>query len=358
MQKVTLDEQYGLKRTRQGIGRSYGGEIEIIVLDARGRKIHHYREHNIVKIFAKEILAHRMAHNKIWDPTASSGDGAWIASGIDPLEDFAAKYILLGASFDENGAPLDSTDSRYYTLDPITGQYIPIQLGVGAEYGGGLINAIPIAEPERSLKKIERIYFEPTYQPSGTPLLQYDVRAMNNILVLETTLRKEEYNGFGLTESDYFTITEVALSGGKEFTTTGACECLPKELFLEGTSGGIAITANTTGTSTVTVDPADIASVDVISEGDQVKIVDVGNTAKDDVTIDQINSHYLVIGKQVGGSDIVLDRTPVDADNVPLTGQIGLFKDTLRIFSHRILKMPFKKSSDFEIIVRWRIIMN
>ena len=354
MQKIELTEQYGLKHR----GHSYDGEVEIIVLDKRGRKVQHFREHNIVKIFAKEILAHRMAHSKIWDPTANADAGGWVASGIDPDEDFAAKYIMFGASFDENGVPLDTTDDRYYTLDPVTGTYIPITLGVGAEYGGGLINAIPIAEPDRALKKIERIYFEPTYQPSGTPLLQEDVRAMNNVVVLETTLRKEEYNGFGLTESDFFTITEVALAAGKEFDTIGSCECTPKELFLEGKSGGASITATTTGTSTITIDPADVAYVDVIKEGDQVKIVDQGDTAQDEVSLDQLNPHYLVISKAVGGSDIVLDRTPVDTDNNALTGQVGVFRDTLRIFSHRILKVPFKKSSDFEIIVRWRIIMN
>ena len=137
MQKIELTEQYGLKHR----GHSYDGEIEIIMLDKQGRKVQHYRDHNIVKIFAKEILAHRMAHSKIWDPTANAGAGAWVASGIDPDEDFAAKYILFGASFDENGVPLDTTDDRYYTLDSVTGTYIPITLGVGAEYGGGLINA-------------------------------------------------------------------------------------------------------------------------------------------------------------------------------------------------------------------------
>jgi len=352
--QIELPEQYGTN----GGARAYRGEIEIEVRDKHGRTVNKMRDHNIVKIFAKEILAHRMAHSKVWDPTASSGDGAWVASGIDTEEDMAAKYILFGASFDENGIPLDTTDPRYYTLDPVTNTYVPISLGVGAEYGGGLINAVPIAEPSRSLKKIERIYFEPTYQPAGTPLLQDDVRAMNNIVVLETTLRKEEYNGFGLTDSDFFTITEVALAGGKEFDTVGSCECTPKELFLEGKSDGTAITTTLTGTSTITIDPADIAYVDVIKEGDQVKLVDVGNTAQDDVTLDQVNEHYLVISKAVGGSDIVLDRTPTDSEGAALTGQVGAFRNTLRLFSHRILKVPFKKSSDFEIIVRWRIIMN
>ena len=94
---------------------------------------------------------------------------------------------------------------------------------------------------------------------------------MNNVVVMETTLEKEEYNGFGLTSSDFFTVTEVALAGGKELDSVGACECTPSELFLEGKSDGTAITVNATGTSTVSIDAADIAYINTIKEGDQVK---------------------------------------------------------------------------------------
>lgn len=355
---IKLAERYGVRRTKQGPQRSYRGEIEFIFLDAQGNVVSRLFSPNIVKIFAKEILAHRLAPTRIWDPNAGSGAGGWVASGIDVEEDFIPRYILFGASFDDNGAPLDTTDPRYYTIDPATGQTVPITLGAGAEYDGGLINAIPIADPYRSLKKVERVYFEPTYQPAGTPLLQADVRAMNNIIVLETTLYKDEYNGFGLTSSDYFTITEVALAAGKELTTVGACECDPKDLFLEGKANGVAITANATGTATVTIDPVDIAYVDVIKEGDQVKLVQAGETAGNPAVLSQINAYYLVITKAVGGSDIVLDRTPVDANNVPITGTIGVFKNTLRIFSHRILSAPFRKSDYFQVITRWRIILD
>jgi hypothetical protein len=191
--------------------------------------------------------------------------------------------------------------------------------------------------------------------------MQNDVRAMNNIVVFETTLTKDEYNGFGLTDTDYFTITEVALAGGKELplsaeSGTGYCNDDPKTLFLEGKTDGIAITANATGTATVTIDPTDIAYVNVISEGDQIKIVNAGDNACQ--YLPQINDHYLVCTKAVSGSDIVLDRTPVDENGNPITGPIGLFRDSLRLFSHRILKTPFKKSADFMIIVRWSIIMN
>ena len=342
----------------EAIPNTYRGELEFIFRNpGTGQVFKTIRDHNIVKIFAKEMLAYRLPHSKIWDPNGGSGSGAWIDSGLDAAEEFSAKYFLFGASLDANGAPLDTIDSRYYTQDPVTGTYVPNRLGVGAEYDGGLINAIPISEPSTPLKKIERIYFESSYQPAGTPLLQEDVRAMNNVVVMETTLRKAEYNGFGLTDSDFFTITEVALSSGEELGSVGACDCTPSELFLEGKSDGTAITINATGTSTVSMAVADIAYINTIKEGDQIKIVDAGDTASDDSAVQQVNPHFLVVSKTVGGSDIVLDRTPVDTNNDALTGQLGIFRNTLRIFSHRILKTPFKKSEDFEVIVRWRIIM-
>ena len=72
-----------------------------------------------------------------------------------------------------------------------------------------------------------------------------------------------------------------------------------------------------------------------------------------------IRSYYdLVVNKALGGRDLTLDRTPVDADNIALTGDVGVLRDGFRIFSHRILKTPVKKSEDFEIVVRWRIIFN
>ena len=74
--------------------------------------------------------------------------------------------------------------------------------------------------------------------------------------------------------------------------------------------------------------------------------------------LNQLNPYYLVISKAVGGRDITLDRVPVDVDNAPIAGDIGVLRDGFRIFSHRILKTPVKKSEDFEITVRWRIIMN
>lgn len=337
------------------------GEIEFIIKDKHGNIIDRHTEPNIIKIFAKEMLAHRLPHSKIWDPDANTGLGDWIASPVDPAEDLSAKYILFGASFDEDGVPLDADDDRYYTTDDATGTPVPIRLGVGADFNGGLINAIPIAEPNRPLKRVENISFDATYQPAGSPLLQTDVRAMNNILVLETTIRSSEYNGFGLTDSDSFTITEVALAGGKELGAVGDCECTPRQLFLEGVEGSeptdSAIPIIASGGDTVTIDPS-FGDVELIKEGDQVMIVSESSTAKDFDTLDQVSPFYLVLSKSTTGRDIVLDRTPVDSDQNPLTGTLGIFRDTLRIFSHRILKRPVLKSSDFEIITRWRITFN
>lgn len=333
----------------------YNGEVEIEIRDRNGNIINKLRERNIVKVFAKEILAHRMAHRRVWDPAANTGSGAWVTHSVD-LDEFSVKYMVFGASFDENGDPLDSADERYYTSDSVLGGYVPIMLGPGAEYDGGLINPIPISEPTRPLKKIERIYFEPSYQPAGTPLLQSDVRAVNNVVVFETTLYKEEYNGLGLTSSDFFTITEVALVGAAETDAVGACNCDPRDIFLTGGGNG-ALLASANGTATISLDPSE-TEVDLIKTGDQIKIVNHGSTASDDEILGQLNPYYLVESKLEGGRDIALDRVPVDSSNNPISGEIGVFRDGFRIFSHRILKTPVKKSSDFEIVVRWRITLN
>lgn len=354
MQNITLTEQYGLKRDQS---RSYSGELEIIIKDIHGNIIEQRREPNIVKIFAKELISHRLAHSKIWDPNASSGEGAWVTHDID-IDEFSLKYIVFGASFDSDHNPLDVADTRYYAVDAVTGGYVPVTLGTGAEYDGGLINAIPIAEPNRPLKRIERVYFEPSYQPAGTPLLQEDVRAVNNVLVLETVLEKSEYNGFGVTTGDYFTITEVALVGAAELTDPlGACECDPRDIFLTGGSGGSAQVATASGSATISLSSSESA-VNHIKEGDQIKIVQSGSTAAEDLELSQLNPYYLVTTKALGGRDITLDRTPVDEDGNEIVGTIGVLRDGFRIFSHRVLKAPVKKSGDFQITVRWRLVLS
>lgn len=356
MTKTELNDEYGHNRTPKGKVRSYNGELEFEIRDGHGRTLQKWREPNLIKIFAKEILAHRIPYSKVWDPAAGSGSGDWVTHNLD-LDEFAAKYIVFGASFDVNGNPLDAADTRFYTEDSISGSYIPISLGAGAEYDGGLINAIPISEPSRPLKRIERIFFEPSYQPAGTPLLQEDVRAINNVVVLETTLRKEEYNGLGITANDFFTLTEVALVGAEELGSVGACECDPRDIFLRGSADGGALLANANGTATVNLDPTE-SEIDFLKEGDQVKIVAAGSTASDDSVIDQLNPYYLIINKAIGGRDITLDRTPVDGDGNVITGGVGLLRDGFRIFSHRILSSPIKKSVDFEVVCRWRLIMS
>lgn len=354
--KITVEDQYGFNRTRKGVIKAYNGELEFEIRDRNGMTINKWREPNLIKIFAKEILSHRIPHSKVWDPNAGSGAGDWVTHDID-LEEFAAKYIVFGASFDSDGNPLDAADTRYYTQDAVTGGYVPISLGVGTEYDGGLINPIPLSEPSRPLKRIERIFFEPSYQPAGTPLLQEDVRAINNVVVLETTLLKEEYNGLGITANDFFTITEVALVGAAEIGSVGACECDPRDVFLTGSADGGALLASANGTATVNLDLSE-SEVDLIKEGDQIKIVAANTTASDDSTLSQLNPYYLVTNKVVGGRDITLDRIPVDADGNVLSGEIGLLRDGFRIFSHRVLRVPVRKSDDFSIVVRWRIIMS
>lgn len=339
------------------------GEIEFIIRDRNGMVLGRHVEKNIVKIFAKEILANRVPYSKIWNPNVNSGEGAWEDSGIDALEEMAPKYILLGASYDSDGVPLEFEDDRYYTFDSVTNKYVPIRLNPGAEYDGGLINPITILEPDRPLKRIESIEHEASYQPSGTPLLQDDVRAMNNVVVFETTIKPEEYNGFGLVNSDYFTITEVALAGGKVLDSVGACDCTPRELFLDGVESSataerpLQCVAN--GGDTITIDPSE-TEVDLIKKGDQIRIGGVDDAIDDDTISDlnQVTPYYLVLDKSVGGRDILLDRAVVDNTNTPIVGDVGVLRDTLRIFSHRILTAPIRKTSDIELVVRWRIIFN
>jgi hypothetical protein len=350
--RVDIPESYDTIQTSSGVEKRYKGEIEFIIKDRNGNVIEQVRQPNIIKIFAKEILAHRIPHSKVWDPAANAGSGAWVTHSAD-LDEFSAKYIVFGASFDEEGRPLDTADDRFYALDVGTGNYVPLTLDVGAAFGGGLINPIPISEPTRALKKIERIFFESSYQPSGTPLLQDDVRAINNTVVLETTLRKEEYNGFGLGPGDFFTLTEVALVGAAELESVGACECDPRDIFLSGDDEDEPLAANASGFATISLD-MDVEEINLIKEGDQVKIT--GRDGED--SLDQVNQYYLVLSKAVGGRDITLDRVPVDSAYEPIVGEIGIKRDGFRVFSHRILKSPIKKSEDFEIVVRWRIILN
>ncbi len=332
------------------------GEIEFIIKDKHGRVVERIVQPNIIKIFSKEIIAHRICPSEIWDPDASSGAGAYIPSDVDPDEDFSVKYIMFGASYDDDGLPLDTTDERFYTVDEVTGNSIPLKLEPGAHYEGGLINAIPISEPDRPLKRIEAIDFEDSYQPAGTPFISDDVRDINNVVVFETTLRSDEYNGLGTTGSDYFTLTEVALVGGKQLDSVGACDCDPHTLFLEGSSDGDALKIAFTGGDVVTIDSTESdADLEKIRAGDQIKIVDLGDTAGDTVELDQESPFYLVLSKSATGRELTLDRTPVDVNNTPLTGTAGIFRDTMRIFSHRILRTPVKKSADFEITCRWKI---
>jgi hypothetical protein len=333
------------------------GVLEFIIKDRHGRVVERRFEPNLIKIFAKEMLAHRLPSSQIWDITANGGAGGWVDSGIDPTEEFSARYILFGASFDSHGVPLDTNDPRYYVVDTVTGQSVPIRLCPGADYEGGLINAIPLTEPTRPLKRVEAIGFEATFQPAGTPLLQADVRGMNNILTLETTLRLDEYNGFGITDSDFFTICEVALVGGRKLDSIAACECDPKTLFKEGRIGSTGLMpfhATAAGSSVITMDPTDVNGV---KEGDQIKIVALSDTGGAE-SIPQVSPFYLIISKTVGGRDCTLDRVPVTTTNTPITGPIGVYRETLRIFSHRILSAPLKKSADFEITTIWRIIMS
>lgn len=371
MNELELKEQYGYDPVK-GPYKVYRGELEFEIRDVHGRTIEKIREPNIVKIFAKEILSHRLCYSKVWDPTGGTGSGAWVTHDID-IDELAVKYICFGASFDSNGTPLDQADPRYYTYDAITGAYVPVQLNSGTdnpsignaqlqlERNGSMINPIPVSEPTRPLKRIERIYFNPSYQPAGSPLREPGVRAINNIVVFETTLEKDEYNGFGTTISDYFTLTEVSLVGAAEVESIGNCNCDPRLLFLTGDANGNPLKAIFNGTSTISLDIS-VPDPNIIKEGDQIQIQSFTSDKSAPDFLDQLNPFYLVIRKDPGGRDIVLDRTPTTIGTSPLIpgtdGVIGIYRDGFKMFSQRVLTTPIKKSSDFVIIVRWSIIMN
>lgn len=331
--------------------KDVAGYVHIIVRDAKTKEvIWENIDQNIIKVFAKESFSHSIVPANIWDPLGSS----WVPTGLD-LELYRPRYIMFGASFDNNNNnAISGIDTRYYQPDSINGGFTPIQLTPGATNNGGLINAVPIASPDRPLKRVEKVYFEPSYQPAGSPLLYDDVRAINNVVVFQTTLQAGEYNGLTTTSGDFLTLTEVALVAAPEQPLVGACECDPKTIFLSGDTSGFAFDAIAASGSTITLAPT-VVNVNDIREGDQIKIVAAGSAPDGANVLNQVNPYYLVVNKATGGHDITLDRTPVDANNVPLTGNIGVLRDTFRMFSHRILSSPVKKSQDFEIDIRWLI---
>lgn len=334
------------------------GIIEFIVKDKNGNIINIHKE-NLIKINAKSMLSHRLPSTEIWDRNANTNSGGWVDRNVDPNEEYAPRYMILGASYDPDTlVPLDENDDRFYVVDIVTGRSEPIRLTPGAEYDGGLINAIPLAEPDRPLLRIENIDYEATYQPSGTPLMQDDVRALNNIILFESTITQDEYNGFGITNSDFFTITEVALVGGKKLDSIGTCEYTPKQLMFETSSSGDPLLVNFNGSDVISIDSSE-SEVDLIKKGDQIKLISSDSSLESQDELDQVNPYYLVMSKQEGGRDIQLDRVPVNSDGDLLaSGTYGIFRDTLKIFSHVILSNPVKKSVDFSITIRWRIIFS
>ena len=337
------------------------GAVEITIRDRNGVILEQYSEPNIVKIFAKEMLPHRLPSSEIWNPLANGGLGNWEPSNVDPKEEFAARYIVLGASFDNNGLPVNN-DPRYYVQDSVTGLWGPIQLGPGADYNGSLINPIPLNDNGRPLKKIEGIVFNPSYQPAGTPIMQENVRAVNNTVRLSTVLKLDEYNGFGRGGSDFFTITEVALMGGMKHGLVGTVDYSPTALFLEGREGTSGSEPEADKVPFVCGDnthPGINGNVLTITQGnpaylsvgDQIKLV--GSTdSPEQESIPQVSPFYLITGKI--GPSIELDRTPIRSDTGnPVTGSCGIYRDSMRIFSHRILSAPCRKSADVEITITW-----
>lgn len=336
------------------------GKLEIIIKDKNGNVIDRRIDHNIIKIFMKDHIPHTLAYPYVWDPTGGTGEGDWVANVLNHADLYHPKYIILGAAFDTSpssyGSPLSTNDADYYETDPISGQKSPKTLYSGAEYGGGLIKPIPIKVSDgRPLKRIESATTElATYQPPGTPYLRNDVRALFNVLKLQTTLEIDEYNGFSDTYN-YFDICEVALVSGPAFgASVSDCDCDPEQLFLLGDgcvyNDGGATTVDamevtlTAGSTILTLSNADNA--DCIYPGDQIKLIAPGYT--------QTTQHYLVYSKS--GNQLTLDRVPKDDQNVNLpSGTYTMWVDRHRILCHRILESPFSKTSALEVTIIWNI---
>jgi len=120
---------------------------------------------------------------------------------------------------------------------------------------------------------------------------------------------------------------------------------------------GDPIPSEATGGDVVNID--NVADVDLIKQGDQIKIVSLAeDSSGEHGSLNQISPFYLVIAKSTTGKELQLDRVPADNNQNPIVGDVGVYRDTLRIFSHRVLKSPIKKSGDFEILTRWRIILS
>jgi hypothetical protein len=327
------------------------GFVHITVKDVNsGEIVSDTVEKNVIKVFAKEVFAKSIIPNKIWDPILSQ----WVDHSIN-TDLFKVRYMTFGASFDENNEPIAGLDTRYYTENFATGGFDPIKLDAGINNDGDLINPIPISYPSRPLKKIEKIYFTPSYQPAGSPLIYDDIRAINNVVVFQTTLRSNEYNSLSSTGGDFLTITESQLVAAPEVSDFSACDCNPRKLFLSGDNNGLAFDAVVTqGSQTITL-AQDVVDVNRIREGDQIKIVQQGTNTDEVAEFPQVNSYYLVINKQDGGRDITLDRSPTDNNGNFINGVVGILKDDYKVFSHRILRAPFKKNETFEVDVKWII---
>ena len=352
MNKLNVSDNYN----------TYKGTIEIIIKDRSGHVVDRIIEPNLIKVFAKEMISHRLPYSKYWSPTANSGAGGWVNTNIDPNEEFSIKYMLFGASFDGDNSPIEGqADNRFYRFDTVSSSYVALSPSVGASNDGDLINPIPInAASGRPIKKIEKVSFAPSYQPADSPLVDDKVRAINNVVVFETTLRAHEYNGFGVSDGEYFLITEIALAGGR-LVSEGACECPPQYLFLEGVGGAhdISLDAEANGGPTVTIDSSvSINDVNRFKIGDQVLVVGRAGSAETYDKLGQVNAHYLVTDKLSGGRELQLDRTPVDINGDPITGQIGVYRNTLRLFNHKIISQPYKKSIVYEVTIKWSIIFN
>lgn len=348
MSNVTLPEIHNTKEMK--------GSVSFIIKDKLGNVIDVLEDHNIIKIGMKEVIPHRITPPRVWDPIGGTGAGDWVDIGID-IDEFVPRYIWFGASFDDNNQPIGTSDTRFYYYDSTTNSFKPNQLSPGAAFNGGLINPIPIADPDRPLKRIERVFFEPSYQPAGNPLNNDDVRAINNIMFIETTLRLDEYNGFGNSTNDYFDISEVALVAAREVDLPGACECDPRVIFRQGQTNQIPLIATANGTDTISLTSEMSSYATLIKEGDQIQIVASGGTSDAEGIGTQPNDFYMVISKSTGGHDLTLDRIPTSLGNVPISGTIGVYREGHKIVAHRITSPIIRKNSAFTVTCRWKIII-
>lgn len=281
-------------------------------------------DNNIIKVAAKEVMAINLAPPRVWDPNEQE----WVDNSLS--DDMSVRYMWFGTG---------STS----------------MLSSSFNYDGSLQEPILISTLT-PLKRIESVYLNNSYQPSGNPYNHDDVRAILNEIVFETVMKADEYNELPDTSGSDVILAEAGLVAARELPVDDDCGCAPDILFLGTENDGTAIPITFSGSEVVTINVSSSKHT-TIKAGDQIKIVASG-TLKTDMhdVIEQHNPYYTVVEKLTNGRDLLLDRIPRNADNDILTGSAGIFRVGHRLICYK--KIPvFRKSFPLEITFSWAFLI-